>query len=782
MFVHYLKTAWRNILKDKGYSTVNIIGLSIAIACCFLLLFWIRFELSYEKCYPGSERIYRIMEEENRTDGLHYKATVRPAIDTQLKNTFPQIEYSTFTSWEELPLTIEGKEGDGIMAKVLSTNEEFLRMFAYEYVEGSPEGVVESHGSIISEKAARKFFGNESAVGKTLQFDKKGDFNYTISAVVKMPENSHVTFDVLTLRDEKFYGGVHYIKLKQGANITPDFEKQMKRFLSTTRETKNTLKLQPIRDMHLHSPKEVTDHSFGSPAQIYFFSVAVLLILLIAVISYVNTSVARSLNRMKEVGVRKVFGSDRKQLVARFLLESFILSFIALLISLILVELLFPSFSEIMGTRIALKFDFGTILIAILTCLAVTVLSGGYAAFYLSSFSPMQIMKGGSKTGSKNGLRKTLVGVQFFLSISVLICTVFIYKQINAVFNAETGVDRKNIIVLETSLWYGAEDFIQVIKKENPNIVDASIALSAPYNSSYNHSGISWTGSKEGTKEMPFTQIFCDHNYANTFGLQVIQGQFIPPGLKWWGDWDESSFGLVINESFKKLMGVDNPIGLTVYYGGGYKGKIIGVVKDFNFKPLREPISPLILSFNPEASFNVYVKTTGRDKKATLDYILAKYKEMKPDYVDQPVIYHTVEDEYREMYEVELRTAGVLSAFSVISFLLVLMGIVSILSFMIEKRTKEIAVRRINGAKIRHIVRLFSRDILKVAAVVSAISIPLCYLVLNKWLQGYVYRTSLTGWIFIAIPLLIMLITLLVICIQVFLTAQKNPVASLRAE
>ncbi|HCM20053.1 MAG TPA: hypothetical protein DIC46_04595, partial [Porphyromonadaceae bacterium] len=259
-------------------------------------------------------------------------------------------------------------------------------------------------------------------------------------------------------------------------------------------------------------------------------------------------------------------------------------------------------------------------------------------------------------------------------------------------------------------------------------------------------------------------------------------GQFIPPGLKWWGDWDESSFGLVINESFKKLIGTDNPIGLTVHYGGGYKGKIIGVVKDFNFKPLREPISPLILSFNPEASFNVYVKTTGRDKKATLDYILAKYKEMKPDYVDQPVIYHTVEDEYREMYEVELRTAGVLSAFSVISFLLVLMGIVSILSFMIEKRTKEIAVRRINGAKIRHIVKLFSRDILKVAAVVSAISIPLCYLVLNKWLQGYVYRTSLTGWIFIAIPLLIMLITLLVIAIQVYLTAQKNPVASLRTE
>ena len=215
------------------------------------------------------------------------------------------------------------------------------------------------------------------------------------------------------------------------------------------------------------------------------------------------------MSRVREVGVRKVFGANRKKLIERFLFESFILSFIAVFISLVLMELLFPSFSQIMGNRLPLVFDVSIFIIAIVMCAVVTLLSGGYAAFYLSSFNPVMIMKGGTKTGSKEGLRKILIGVQFFLSISVLICTVFIYKQIHAVFNAETGVDRNNILVLETSLWYNAEDFIQVIKKENPNIIDASIALSAPYNSSYNYSGVSWTGGKESSKEMEFTQIFC---------------------------------------------------------------------------------------------------------------------------------------------------------------------------------------------------------------------------------------------------------------------------------
>lgn len=783
MFQHYLKIAWRNILKDKTYSAINITGLALAVACCFLLIFWIKFELSYEKCYPDADKIYKVLQEETRTEGIVYSADIRPGIATNLKETFPQIKYAALVRSQTLPFTVLGREGDGIMATYVTTEEDFLRIFAYDYIEGSPETVIKERGAIMSEEAARKFFGNKSAIGETVDFGNSGIATFTISAVVKVPKNTHITFDILNpLSKNPVFGGIHYIRLADGYEITPEFETQVAKFLGTTRDTKNLLKLQPIHDIHLHSPKEVDDGSFGNLAQIYLFSGAALLILLIAVINYVNTSIARAMSRVREVGVRKVFGANRKKLIERFLFESFILSFIAVFISLVLMELLFPSFSQIMGNRLPLVFDVSIFIIAIVMCAVVTLLSGGYAAFYLSSFNPVMIMKGGTKTGSKEGLRKILIGVQFFLSISVLICTVFIYKQIHAVFNAETGVDRNNILVLETSLWYNAEDFIQVIKKENPNIIDASIALSAPYNSSYNYSGVSWTGGKESSKEMEFTQIFCDHHYANTFGLEVIQGEFIPAGLSWWQYADEKSFHIVINEAFKKVIGEENPIGITVRYAWGMEGKIIGVVKDFNFKPLKEPITPLIISFNPESSNNVYIKTTGRDKKATLDYIIAKYKEMKPDFKKHPVIYHTVEDEYNEMYETELRTAGMLSVFSVISFFLTLMGIISMLSFMIEKRSKEIAIRHINGAKTKDIILLFAGDIFKIAAITAVIAIPLCYILLRNWLQGYVYRTTLSWWIFLLIPLLIMAITLLVISLQVYFTARKNPVESLKNE
>jgi ABC-type transport system, involved in lipoprotein release, permease component len=458
MFIHYLKIAWRNILKDKGYSIINIMGLSIAISCCFLLIFWVKFELSYENCYPGSERIYKMLEEEQRADGLTYKVNIRPSITEKLKATFPQIEYATFTSMEDLSFTIEGKEGDGIMAAHVSSNEDFLRIFAYEYVEGTPQSVVDSRGSIMSEETAYKFFGKESAIGRTVTF--AGRDNYTIAAVVKVPGNTHINFEILTpTGNMSSYGGIHYLKLKDGYKMTPEFEEQIARFLSTMRETKNTWRLQPIRQMHLHSPKEVTDRTYGSLAQIYFFSGAALLILLVAIINYVNTSIARSINRMKEVGVRKVFGSNRRQLIKRFLIESFILSFIAIFISLVFVELLFPSFSDIMGKRVPLDFSFMTILIALFTCIAISVLSGGYAAFYLSSFSPMLIMRGKSKTGTKEGLRKALIGVQFFLSISVLICTLFIYKQINAIFNADTYPYNTcdSVCNRYTGLFYGAK-------------------------------------------------------------------------------------------------------------------------------------------------------------------------------------------------------------------------------------------------------------------------------------------------------------------------------------
>jgi putative ABC transport system permease protein len=781
MLKHYLKIAARSILKDKGYSTVNIIGLSIAVACCFLLIFWIKFELSYENCYPNAGRVYRLMTEEQREEGKHYNAWIRPAISDQLKETFPQIEAATFCHPESLPFVETGaEEGDGIMATLLTTQEDYLRIFAFEYVEGSPRGVIQSNGCVMTEETARKFFGNQSAIGKTVHFGH-GFSKHKVAAVVKMPANTEIRFDILDLSGRIGYG-LHYIMLKKGQKMTRSLEEQLADFLATGNDEKKQICVQPIEDIHLYAPASIDANAVGRLSQIYLFSFAALLILVIAIINYVNTSIARALNRVKEVGVRKVTGAGRRQLVTRFLFESFILSFIAILLALALTKLCFAAFSEAMGTRVAFGLDGMTVVIALVVCALVSLMSGGYAAFYLSSFDPVYILRGGSKTGSKERLRVTLMGLQFFLSISILTCTLVIYKQINAIFNAETGVNRENVVVLETSLWYQVEDFIKVIKDENPNILDATIASSAPYNVHWGYNNVSWEGSDETVKEVAFSQIFCDHHFADVFGLQLAAGEFIPPGLPWWGDATPSSYNIVINETFQRLMGEENPIGLTVNYGYGFKGKVIGIVKDFNFKPLRTSVEPLIISFNPEACSFVYIKTTGQDRQATLDYILAKYKEMKPKYANRPVMHHTTDEEYNDIYRDELRTAKMLSYFSGISFFLSLIGVISMISLMIEKRTKEIAIRKINGARVRDIIILFTRDITGVALVASLVAVPVCFAIMHNWLLGYVYRTTLDWWIFVGVPALVILVTGAIIAVQVRSAARKNPVASLRNE
>ena len=783
MLIHYLKITFRGLLKDKAFSFINIIGLTIAIACCFLFIFWVNNEQSYEKCFSNSDRIYKLIEKQELKDGIYHNAYLDD-MTSQLKRAFPQIEAATYLYNEMAPLAKDTEE-DGVMMIISSTNEDFLRMFDFDYVEGSPQNIVRDKSVIITQEAAYKYWKNESALGKRLM--QYGN-TYTIGAVIKMPKKTQLRFDILQINNPYDKNGKHFFMLKDKTTMSSTFKQQLSQFLVTTKDTESALIVQPLKDVHLHSPKDITlkeqggvSEFYGNYAQVLFFWVAVLLILFMAIINYVNTSIARAMSRMKEVGVRKVTGANQRQLIERFLFESFIITAIAVIISMGITKFVFPDFSEIMGNQISLDFNTQTILIAIVVCIIISVLSGGYAAFYLSSIKPALILKGGTKTGTKDGLRKGLLFIQFFLSIAILISTTFVYKQINAIFNEETGMSRKNIVILDTGLWYQAEDFINIIKRENPNIINASMSNSPPYNAPWAYSSVTWEGKDTYSDEINFTQIFCDHNFANTFGLELVKGEFIPPGLSWWQGIEEESFNIVINESFAKQMRMENPIGVSVTYNMG-TGKIIGVVKDFNFKPLKEKTAPLFLSFNPEAASKMYVKTSGKDTQSTLEYLLVKYKEMKPDWAKRPVIYHTVEDEYNEIYADELRTAKILSVFSVISFFLSLMGVFSMISFMIEKRTKEIAIRKINGANVLDIIRLFCTDIMRIGFAATIMAIPLCYIILQKWLEGYIYRTSLSWWIFLLIPLILIFTICFIISIQIWFSVRKKAVESLRSE
>lgn len=784
MLKHYFKITLRGLYKDKTFSIINILGLAIAIACSFLLIFWIKFETSFEDIYPNKGRIYKLLIEEKRQDGIHYSGTMRNQ-SNKLKETYPQIEYAALFVNHNASLSVE--EGrDGILINWAETNYDYLQMFAFEYIEGSPQAVFKNKNSIIlTEDAAKLFFGEESPIGqKLLRYTQ----SYTVEAVVKLPKNTILQFDALLPSDIIYDSGMQFIMLKEDERMTESLQKQLSTFLFSQQETDNKVVLQKLGDIHLHTPSEIKGKGsygitfkYGNYVQIIYFSIAVLLILFMAIINYINTSIARAMSRMKEVGVRKVTGAKRKELIERFLFESFFITLIGVVLSFTFTKYIFPEFSEMMGNKIDLIFDWQTILIAIVLCVIISTLSGGYAAFYLSAFKPAIILKGGVKTDSKERLRKGLLGLQFFLSIAILICTAFIYKQINAMFNESSGMNRENIIVLDTNLWYDSENFIKIIKHENPNIIDASMSNCPPYNAPWSYSGVSWEGMKGDVGEIGFTQIFCDHHYANTFGLEVILGEFIPSTVTWFQNLNSESTNIVINESFAKLMNMGNPIGVSVKYQY-FTGKVIGVVKDFNFKPLKEKTAPLFMAFNPESQLYMYIKTTGKDKQATLDYILKKYKEMKPDWSKRPVSYHTVEDEYNKMYEDEIRSVKVLSIFSVISLFLSLMGVVSMVSFMIEKRSKEIAIRKINGAKTPDIIILFWKDIVKLATIASVVAMPICYLLMHSWLEGYVYRTTLSWWLFMAIPILLIVLICLIVAIQVIYTARQRPVESLHSE
>ncbi len=784
MILHYLKVAFRGITRDRFYTAVNLLGLSVAIACCLLLIFWIRFELSYDKGFTHSERIFKVLVAEKKDGQLVRSEEIRPPVYAAFPNGFPEIEAATFVRHEVLPFSYE--DGEGIMLDHVATSEDYLRMFSYEYLEGNQQTAIREKGFVISEETAFRFFGEEPALGKQLTFG----FTKPVSAVVRIPENTHMRFDILDMESGDLSGGgVHYVMLREHVRMTPELKDRLSDFLELWDRPASILELQPLRDVHLRSPREVAVstewQTYGDYRQIWLLTIAVLLILVIAIINYINTSIAKAMSRMKEVGVRKVTGSTRGQLAVRFLTESFLLSLLSVGIALCFVRFFFPVFSEVMGTYIAFRWEGYVFGISALVCLLITLLSGGYAAFWLSVLHPVYVLRGGSITGSRQGFRKGLIGVQFFLSIAIVLCTFFMYRQLNRMIHVDTGIERENILVFDSNLWYDSDDFIRLITLENPHVVAASMSAFAPYHVTHTTIGTSWMGSPPEAEEMEISVLWCDSHYADVFGLELLQGEFIYPdqAMKWFDPNDETSDAIVINETFRKLMGVDNPVGMNIHLDGGER-LIIGVIRDFNFKPLNEEISPLALMYNVKMLDKLFIRTTGYEPEATLDYIVERYREhcMAVVHFKQPVVWYTVESDYQALYKGELRTANILLIFSVLSLILSLLGILCMISFMIEKRSKEIAIRRINGAETPQIVQLFAREFLWVGCVAAVLAGITSWVLMHNWLEHYIYRTSLSIWVFLAVPAGIFLLTLAVITLQVLILGRKRPVTSLRSE
>lgn len=807
LLAHYLKISFRSIWKDKTYSLINLVGLTVAMASCFLFVFWIRYEQSFEKEHPNADRIYQVIDTEIHQGWTRKKVTIAPPVARELKAQYPFVEESIFIMMENISYSTD--QESRIRLTTAWSHPDFFQVFPLRCVAGSLSIQSRQNAAFVTEEVAKRYFGSPAnAIGKRFEnpFQEANDRSHVIEGVVSLPINSHIQFDILRIMSEgdrmlEYNGGLHYILVKKGYKFTSnnvylDEKKQAEigGALSNDSKTKYMYMFQSLEDVHLYTDP-VTEKMllqetvyYGDYKQVRLFAWITVLILLLAIINYVNTSTARAMNRSKEVGIRKVSGAQKMQLVVRFLIESFLLSFVAVVLAIDLAKWVFPAFENIMGNAFLFRVNGELIVVAACLCVLTTLLSGGYAAFYLSSFDPVTVLKGGTRTGSKEGVRKWLTGLQFALSIGVLVCTVIIYRQLDYILHKDLGFDRENVYELSTGLWYESENYQQALCK-NPYILNATMAAYPPFDVQLGYSGISWEGCNEAVKETEVAMLSCDYRFASTFGLQVVAGEFIQPGYTWWQWSEEKSYSIVINESFARLLEMDNPLGTIVRYspfGSNYtqEGKVIGVVKDFFFQPLQEAMIPLIINFNPEATTKMYVKIRPEKKAETLAFIEEQYYQHRVEEAGNNIPYRIkpLDAVYENLYHKEIRLEKLLVFFSVLSIVLSCMGIFGMISFMLERRTREIALRKINGARVQDILLLFFKELGYLIVFASLVALPVSWVLIYRWMEQYAYRTTMGWWVFVLVPVSVWLLTVATVIVQVYYAARRNPVEALRSE
>lgn len=751
----------------------------------FLFAQWIRYELSFEECYPDADRIYQVQEAEKRTEGIYKKMTLKQSVK-ELPSKFPIVEQVVnFDNFTNSMLV----KGESILYNKAIASPNFLNVFPLRCIAGSTENVKkEKSGLLISEEAAIRFYGSaQNALGQEISEFFLGVM--PIVGVVEVPKQSIIQFDILEFKE--WAEGTYYIKLKENMPFTEQQQLLMGQFLTKMYDSQNKLVFEPIKRLHLYTDNTTEKVSynnvyFGSIKEIRLLALVVILIVVLAIINYVNTSTARAISRAKEVGVRKIGGATRGQLIVRFLIEAFIITSVAMFLAVDIAKIVHHPFENVMGNTFTFNFDAVTIVFAVALVVLASVLAGGYAAFYLSSLQPMNVLLGGVKMGAKNTLRKVLLGFQFGIAIGIIISTWFIYRQLTYMLDKDLGFDKEDVYMLDTSLMYNSESFITELQK-NPAVIEATMAAHPPFNVEWGYSNVGWSENPKEANEITFSQIFCDHRFAKTFALEVVQGEFIPSGLKWWQETTDDSYAIVINETFKKLIGVDNPIGITVSYGKNFKveGKIIGVVKDFFFRPMNYELSPLIISFDPESTTKMFIKINPKQEKEALQHIQTTYNKMCASsslHSTRPFLLTSLEKEYKKMYQSETRLQNILTIFSAISVIISFLGIISMVAFIIEKRTKEIGIRKINGATWTDIVWGFWKEFLILIAIAAVPSVALSYLFINDWLAQYVYHPSFGWWIFAVVPISVALVTMFILFIQVQGIARKNPIECLKSE
>lgn len=792
MFRNYLKVALRNLKKYKVHSFINIAGLAIGMACCILILLWVQDEISYDRFHEQGDNIYRVIVENHSTDQVYDQWESPGPLAPALKEEFPEIIKSTRYFKNPNEILIRYNDKKFMEAGLSMADPDLFDIFSFPFVRGNPRKALSGHMSIvITEEIAKKYFGDEDSIGKTLNMSK--ELNFTVSGVIKkLPPNSRFQFDFLipvetikdnelgkeTLESWNIYFFETYILLQEGA-LFQGLNKKIYNYLQgrTVEALKMFLHLQPLKNTHLYSSEIQSRMSMQGDIQyVYIFSIIALFILIIACINFMNLTTARHANRAQEVGLRKVVGANRTQLLKQFFGESILLSFISLILAAALVELFLPAFRSLTGKHLAMfyagniKIIFAVIAIALFT----GFLSGIYPALFLSSFQPVRIFMGHYTLGGGGSLfRKILVVIQFSFSILLIICTIVVSSQVGYMRNQELGFDKEHLVYtpIRGELWEKYESVKNDLLK-NPEIINVTAASNIPLGGA-SRSGPTdrWKGI-DPDRSLSWKLISVSYDYAETLNLKTIQGKNFPKEVP------SDMSNCVINETAAKAIGTESPIGLQfTFWGDEYT--IMGVVEDYHYFPLNYEIDPLILAFKPDQYRYILFKIRSKDITDTLSYIERICNKFEPYY---PFEYRFVDESYETLYRRERRLGTIFRYFSLLAILISCLGLFGLASFVAEQKTKEIGIRKALGASISGIVLLLSKEFTKWVLLANIIAWPIAYYVMAKWLQNFPYRMDIRLWIFLVSGALALFIAIITVIFQAVKAALANPVDALRYE
>ena len=788
MFKSYLKVAWRNLIRHKAFSSINIVGLAIGMTCSIFILLWVQHELSYDRFHANANRIYRLVVEASG-----FKAAVNPAgMPGELKLKMPEIEEAARISLKRTHVFQAG-EKKFEEQQLLCVDSNFLRLFSFPLVKGDIKtALMQPDAIVITESMALKYFGRENPMGKFIRRDPGK--NMVVTGLLKdLPEASHLKFDALmpmsSIYNDEWdlknnvwdnFNYYTYIKLNKELNKeeTKKFNSRIDEIYKTHVPEKNlkvNFTMQPLTDIHLLSDYQVDVPGHGNMQYVNIFFVVAIFILVVACINYMNLATARSERRAKEVGLRKVVGADRKQLIGQFLGESLLVTFIALILAIGAVYLLLPAFNNLAGKEINFNILEGKWMAGIVGIALITgILSGSYPALFLSGFQPVNVLKGNKViSGGNKFFRNGLVVTQFAVSIILLAGTVVVYQQLKFIRDMNLGFDKSNLVYtrMKGEMW-GKKDALYNELKRNPLTSDFSVMDEIPVNLTSGTVDVVWEG-KEPNSQVVFPTLHVNEEFFDVFRMKMISGR---PFSK---EFQSDTANYILNEKAVRVMGFtpEKAIGKQIKMWNG-AGTIVGVVKDFNFKPVQQPIEPMIIRLNRWGGVIVVRTPPGK----TAESIAAFQKICATINPTFPFSYDFLDQNIANLYQGEQRMGSLFNVFAVLAIIISSLGLYGLSAFMAEQRTKEIGVRKVLGASVPNMVVMLSSNFTKLILVAVVIAVPVAWWAINSWLQSFAFRVEMNWMIFLGASLAALAIAWITVSYESVKAALSNPVKSLRSE